>query len=122
MGREGNAIVFLTASEDAYIEFLEIRKVPVEEYQFPTEDANSSFTLTKEALCTTLQDICIADREYYEKSLKAFVSWVRSYNEHHAKFIFKFSDVDLVAVAVSFGMLHVKYHYDYTHYLASKDA
>lgn len=117
MGREGNAIVFLTKAEDAYIgkhiskkslivEFLEIRKVPVEEFTFPSI-MPTLITLSKEELCTKLQNSNISDRETYEKSLKAFVSWVRSYNEHHAKFIFKFSDIDIAAVAFSFGLLHV---------------
>ncbi|RKO85263.1 hypothetical protein BDK51DRAFT_13340, partial [Blyttiomyces helicus] len=40
-----------------------------------------------------------------QKSTKAFVSWVRSYNEHQANYIFRFKEVDLASVAKAFGLL-----------------
>lgn len=48
-----------------------------------------------------------SDRDLYEKSIKAFVSWVRSYNEHQASFIFNLKNLDLGKVAKSFGLFRV---------------
>lgn len=39
------------------------------------------------------------------QSIKAFVSWIRSYNEHQASFIFQLKQVDMVSVCLSFGLL-----------------
>ncbi len=49
------------------------------------------------------------DRDLYEKSIKAFVSWVRSYNEHQANFIFNIKNIDLGRVAKAFGLFRVRF-------------
>ncbi|KAJ1337033.1 hypothetical protein BSLG_006793 [Batrachochytrium salamandrivorans] len=41
------------------------------------------------------------------KGITAFVSWVRAYGEHQVNFIFRIKDVDLGAVARSFGLLRM---------------
>lgn len=40
-----------------------------------------------------------------EKGVTAFVSWVRSYMEHQAGYIFNIKDVDVSGVAEGFGLL-----------------
>jgi hypothetical protein len=40
-------------------------------------------------LCATLRRQAEGDRELMERGVKAFVSYVRGYKEHHCKFIFR---------------------------------
>jgi len=41
------------------------------------------------------------------QSVKAFVSWVRAYNEHQVSYIFRFKNVDVALVAEAYGLLRV---------------
>ncbi|KAI9203441.1 P-loop containing nucleoside triphosphate hydrolase protein [Polychytrium aggregatum] len=105
-GREGKAVVLLTPKEDTYVDFLRIRKVPMLEMSlFPDDDASTSPRIEPEHLCETIRRINASDRDIYDKVNKAFVSWVRSYNEHQASYIFRFKEVDIGGVAKSFGLL-----------------
>ncbi len=45
------------------------------------------------------------DRDFWEKSVRAFVSWLRSYKEHQASFIFQLKQLDMASVCRSFGLL-----------------
>ncbi|KAJ3022257.1 ATP-dependent RNA helicase ddx55 [Thoreauomyces humboldtii] len=103
LGREGKAIVFLTEAEDTYVEFLRIRKVPMAEHALLSDPGSP----TEDGLIETMRRRNLKDRDMYERSLKAFVSWVRSYNEHQASSIFRFKDVDVGAVARAFGLLRL---------------
>jgi ATP-dependent RNA helicase DDX55/SPB4 len=95
LGRQGKAIVLLQPSEDAYIEFLRIRKCPLTETSpriGPLDVATLAKTLVRE------------DRELIEKSSRAFVSYVRGYKEHQCNYIFRFEELDLAAAARSFHL------------------
>ena len=100
-GKNGSALVFLGPKEDTYIEFLKIRKVPMQEWI-----SNSVIALEtdSEQLFSEIVKINKSDREIYEKSIKAFVSWIRYYNEHQANFIFNLKNVELGQVARAFGL------------------
>jgi hypothetical protein len=41
------------------------------------------------------------------QALKAFVSFIRAYSKHEASYIFRLKDLDLVGVAISFGLLRL---------------
>lgn len=99
-GREGQALLFLDPSEEAYVDLLEGRKIPIS----LLADVESPDFL---AISNELITINASDRELYEKSLRAFVSYMRFYQEHHAKFIFVFKNLDVGNIARLFGLLHV---------------
>lgn len=40
-----------------------------------------------------MKELMISDRDYIEKSKKAFVSYIRSYSEHDLKYIFEFKNL-----------------------------
>ena len=42
-----------------------------------------------------------------EKGVKAFVSYVRGYREHHCRFIFRMADLPLGRLATSLGLLRL---------------
>ncbi|KAL8276635.1 hypothetical protein RQP46_010984 [Phenoliferia psychrophenolica] len=100
-GREGKAIVLLNkGKEEEYIEFLKVRKVPLRRFEvrlLPDVDANS--------LSADFRKTVLTDRDLHEKGTKAFVSFARAYSKHEASYIFRIKDLDLVALAKSFGLL-----------------
>ncbi|KAJ3049580.1 ATP-dependent RNA helicase ddx55, partial [Rhizophlyctis rosea] len=111
LGREGKAVVFLTPKEDTYVEFLRIRKVPMESHDPEDDDVEGVKVdgprIVNSEVIETLKKLNTKDRDMFEKSTKAFVSWVRSYNEHQASYIFRFRDVDIPSVAHAFGLLRL---------------
>lgn len=42
-----------------------------------------------------------------ERGTKAFVAYVRGYKEHHCKFVFQMSDLDLNHLGQTFGLLRL---------------
>ncbi len=70
MGRDGAALIFLLPKEDAYVEFLHLRKVPLQ----PANDAlgiigvpPTETVKAGKALCLRIQILASADRDLYEK-------------------------------------------------------
>lgn len=55
-----------------------------------------------EAITDKVHDIMISDRDFIEKSKKAFVSYIRSYKEHDLKYVFEFKKLDIGLTAHSF--------------------
>ncbi|XP_060675610.1 DEAD-box ATP-dependent RNA helicase 18 isoform X2 [Ziziphus jujuba] len=80
MGRQGSAIVFLLPKEEAYVEFLHLRRVPLQERKF-SDDAPD--------VVPQIRSAAKKDRDVMEKGLRAFVSYVRAYKEHHCSYIFR---------------------------------
>lgn len=96
-GRSGSAISFLSSNEDAYVNFLKIRKVPCEEMALPLDEI--------EDVLPRVKALVLGDRDVLEKGTKAYISFVRSYKEHQCQFIFRFKELDLGAVARGFALL-----------------
>ncbi|KAI9307414.1 P-loop containing nucleoside triphosphate hydrolase protein [Cunninghamella echinulata] len=111
-GRKGKATVLLVRGrEEAYVEFLKLRKVPLHRspYRLPNGEEE---TISQKVNDPTLNDfikecrsIVKQDRDLYDRGMKAFVSWVRSYSKHEASFIFRLKDMDLGCAATGYGLL-----------------
>eukprot|EP00250_Pteridium_aquilinum_P020533 c24851_g2_i1 orf=38-1573(-) len=98
MGRSGNALVFLQPKEDAYVEFLKIRRVPLdrkEKYDNPQD------------VVPMLRAAAMKDRDAMEKGLKAFVSFVRAYKEHQCTYIFRWKELEVGKLATGYGLLQL---------------
>ncbi|KAL9861823.1 DEAD-box ATP-dependent RNA helicase 49 [Arabidopsis thaliana] len=81
MERQGSAIVFLMPKETDYVEFMRIRKVPLQKRKC-SENASDVIPI--------IRSVAIKDRAVLEKGLQAFVSFVRAYKEHQCSYIFRF--------------------------------
>ena len=128
IGKMGKALAFLQESEDTYVgakstlsffflylflltrrlllplEFLKIRKVPLQQLRpFDASECPDYLALIKQKL--------VSDKALYEKSVKAFVSYVRYYKEHQLKYIFQFKGLDLASLARLFSLLKVTLHF-----------
>ncbi|KAF2069024.1 hypothetical protein CYY_009655 [Polysphondylium violaceum] len=99
MGREGNALVFLSPEEDTYIDFLKIKKVPLLEMEKPTTNV---IDIIPEA-----RKIASTDREIMEKGVLALVSHVRAYKEHLCPYIFIFHKLNIANLATGFALLYL---------------
>ncbi|KAK3160424.1 hypothetical protein QOZ80_1BG0059270 [Eleusine coracana subsp. coracana] len=96
--QEGDAIVFLLPKEDAYVEFLKRRGVPLTERECPgdTED-----------VVPQIRTAALKDRNVMEKGLRSFVSFVRAYKEHHCSYIFQWKDLEIGRLAMEYGLLQI---------------
>ncbi|CAG8475735.1 3616_t:CDS:10 [Paraglomus brasilianum] len=119
-GRGGKAIVFLTTGrEEVYVEFLKIRKIPLQRqpYLLPDGavyklDEDLDDTVPKEdtdneRLIEQVRKIILSDRDYHDKGTRAFVSYVRAYSKHEANYIFRMKDLDLGKIAKGFALLQL---------------
>jgi len=97
MGRDGNALVFLSPEEDTYIDFLKIKKVPLLEMEKPV-----ALDIIPEA-----RKIASTDREVMEKGVLALVSHVRAYKEHLCPYIFIFHRLSIANLATGFALLYL---------------
>ncbi|XP_051123081.1 DEAD-box ATP-dependent RNA helicase 18 [Andrographis paniculata] len=98
MGRQGSAIVFLLPKEEAYIEFLSIRRVPLEERKCCDEDPD---------IISQIRTAAKKDRDIMEKGIRAFVSYVRAYKEHHCSYIFRWKELEIGKLGMGYGLLQL---------------
>ncbi|KAK4047571.1 ATP-dependent rRNA helicase spb4 [Microbotryomycetes sp. JL201] len=104
-GREGKAVVLLNKGrEEDYVAFMRVRKVPLQRMTYPATDLDGERD-DAQALTRELHAIVLKDRDLFEKGMKAFVSFVKAYSKHEASYIFQLKELDLGAVATSYGLL-----------------
>lgn len=102
-GNEGNALVFLLPSEDAYVTFLKInQKVDLEEIkEFALDRSQLPATLSK------LHKLQAEDKGLYDKGVRAFVSHIQAYRKHECNAILRLKDMDLGKAATGYGLLQM---------------
>eukprot|EP00736_Rhodelphis_marinus_P006166 Rmarinus@m.11652 len=110
-GKAGSAVIFLTQEEDAYIQFLEVRKSPVAPLQslglnncVPSDEET---TKLRPHLKGRIKDMCLRDRAVLEAGTKAYVSYVRAYKEHQCNRIFLFDKMDAGGLGNMMGLLRL---------------
>ncbi|KMS99473.1 hypothetical protein BVRB_2g044680 isoform B [Beta vulgaris subsp. vulgaris] len=98
MGKQGSAVVFLLPKEESYVEFLQIRRVPLQE-RLCSDNAPD--------VIPEIRSAAKKDRDVMEKGLKAFVSFIRAYKEHHCSYIFRWKGLEVGKLAMGFGLLQL---------------
>ncbi|SHO76925.1 Similar to S.cerevisiae protein SPB4 (Putative ATP-dependent RNA helicase) [Malassezia sympodialis ATCC 42132] len=116
-GKRGRAMVMLHGGrEEGYVEFLQIKQLPLQPYGYVCRDAQGTLSIGEEpserdadahALEEALRATVRRDRALYELGLRAFVSWVRAYSKHEVAYIFRLTDLSLGGMACEFALLHV---------------
>ncbi|KAI8987686.1 P-loop containing nucleoside triphosphate hydrolase protein [Mycotypha africana] len=129
-GRKGHATVILVRGrEELYIDLLKLRKIPIQrkpyimpdltvfdnsvqrdnsKHEMEVDEKATSVKVEDEEVMPFIQSIRAivkTDRDISDRSLKAFVSWARSYSKHEASYIFRIKDIDLCQLAMGFGLL-----------------
>ncbi|KAG9444186.1 hypothetical protein H6P81_015526 [Aristolochia fimbriata] len=98
LGRLGSAIVYLLPKEDAYVEFLRIRSVPLQERKWSESTVD---------IVPKIRSLAKKDRDIMEKGVKAFVSYIRAYKEHHCTYIFRWKDLEIGKLGMGYGLLQI---------------
>lgn len=98
MGRQGSAIIFLLPKEEAYVEFLRIRRIPLEERKSLDKAVD---------IIPQIRSAAKKDRDVMEKGLRAFVSYIRAYKEHHCSYIFRWKELEIGKLGMGFGLLQL---------------
>jgi ATP-dependent RNA helicase DDX55/SPB4 len=115
MGAHGSAVVFLLPHEDSYVEFLSRRGVtvtaaPAADMRHDAdgaEEADEQQEGAAQRMCDMLRAKCETEREFMDRGVRAFVSFVRGYQEHSCRFIFRVRELDLGALALALGLLRL---------------
>lgn len=109
LGRQGAAVIFLAPSEDAYAEFLSVRRCPV------SRDLDCEQAAGK--IGKEVRDIVgkatLADRAILEAGEAAFLSYIRAYKEHRCRYLLKFMEIDVNSVGDCFGLLRYPKFYEF---------
>lgn len=92
---QGKSLMFLTPSELGFLRYLKAAKVPLNEYDFPTNKiANVQSQLEK----------LIGSNYWLHQSAKdGYRSYLQAYSSHHLKTVYQIDKLDLVKVAKSYG-------------------
>lgn len=102
MGNIGSALLFLLPNESAYVDFVQLnQKVPIDTYD-ATSLEDKSYNMSEK-----IRKMASKEREIYQKGLRAFVSFMQSYQKHKCSIILQFKELDICKLAYGFGLLHL---------------
>ncbi|GJT36369.1 DEAD-box ATP-dependent RNA helicase 18 [Tanacetum coccineum] len=101
LGRQESAIFFLLPKEEAYVEFLRTIRIPLEESPCCEEALD---------VVPHLRAAAKKDRDVREKGLRAFVSYIRAYKEHHCNYILRWKDLEIGKFEGIWAFLHIYAH------------
>ena len=124
MGAKGSALALLTRQESSYVAFLKIRGVHLQKEgnsraadgdnndddKDDEDELNSVIEEDRNGakeVYETLRSLSKCDREAMEKGVRAFVSYIRGYKEHHCRFIFRLKELHLAKLANAMGLLRL---------------
>ncbi|XP_003701478.2 ATP-dependent RNA helicase DDX55 [Megachile rotundata] len=102
IGNEGNALLFLLETEDAYVDFIK-RNQKVNLQKINLEPSVTSY----QKCLKCMRDLQKEDRLFFDKANRAFVSYVQAYNKHECNLILRLKDIDLGKLAMGFGLLRM---------------
>ncbi|KAI0006105.1 DEAD-domain-containing protein [Russula compacta] len=112
-GKQGRAWVLLASQEHQYLDFLSVRKIPVNSHRCLDEHGTATnFNSEPEAhtvstYLATIRNHLLGDRALHDMATRAFVSFIRAYSKHEASYIFRLKSLDFVGVAESYGLLRL---------------
>ncbi|KAL6142789.1 hypothetical protein ACLB2K_061065 [Fragaria x ananassa] len=98
MGRQGSAIVFLLPKEEAYVEFLRKKGVPLQERICPDDVSD---------VVPQIRSAAKKDRDIMEKGKRALKSYVRAYKKHGCSYIFRWKELEIGKLGMGFGLLRL---------------
>ena len=95
-GKTGQTLILLRSHEEAYIAFLQGRGVVLQTKDIDMKDYSEA-----------IERVVLEDREVYEEAQKAFVSYIRFYQEQELSFLFRLKDLDIGDLAHSYSLLRL---------------
>lgn len=98
-GHDGNALIMILPTEDAYVEFLQRNQ------KVSLKPVTVNETKNYEKVNEILHKIQLDDRTIYDKGNRAFVSHIRAYSKHECNYILRVTDLNLGRIATGYGLL-----------------
>mmetsp|Transcript_28540 Transcript_28540/g.94693 ORF Transcript_28540/g.94693 Transcript_28540/m.94693 type:complete len:715 (-) Transcript_28540:91-2235(-) len=107
-GLSGQSVVMLMPSEESYVPYLKQRGIAVEAMP-PLQEVkvNGETASPSEVVMRRAKKLMETDRVVMLKASKAFVSFVRAYQEHQLPYLFPFKALDMGGLATTFCMLRM---------------
>ncbi|KAJ6634707.1 putative ATP-dependent RNA helicase DDX55 like [Pseudolycoriella hygida] len=98
-GHDGNALIMILPTEDAYVEFLQRNQ------KVSLKPVSVNTTRTYQEINKILHQIQLDDRTIFDKGNRAFVSHIRAYSKHECSYILRVADLNLGRIATGYGLL-----------------
>ncbi|RTG84605.1 ATP-dependent RNA helicase DDX55/SPB4, partial [Schistosoma bovis] len=93
-GLEGNALLFVTSQEAAYINFLHINQqvnlLHMERDELNQHIAPLTTVDTIDSITERIRNLCKKDKLLHEKAIRAFVSYVQFYRKHECNLLLNY--------------------------------
>jgi len=113
-GMSGKSLVMLMPSEDSYVPFLQQRGIKIEALpamkglnSHAESGAKAEDSSKEDAVLRKTKKIMETDRTVMLKGTKAFVSFVRAYQEHQLPYLFPVKGLDMGGLASGFCLLRM---------------
>lgn len=106
-GLDGHAILLLNKNELDYVDYMGEKQIPLEEHS--DQDIKKHKLSELDQFATKIRKMMLVDKDFIIKGSKAYVSFVRSYDEHKVSSIFKTQDLDFEEIAKSFFLFKVPF-------------
>lgn len=112
-GRRGHAIVMLhTGREEDLVSYMGVKRIPLAPYPYLSSTLEGVIEPAEpdpaaRELETTIRTLVQQDREIFDFSIRAYVSYIRAYSKHEMSYIFRLADLDLAGVAHAFGLIRL---------------
>jgi len=102
-GKEGKAILFLVPSETKYIDYIRVsQKVSLNHLDLSSITSELS---VYESIAAQMRMLQLQDRAVFDKAMRAFVSYFKSYSKYECSLILQLKDLPLENVAKSYGLV-----------------
>lgn len=102
IGNNGSAILFLREHEDlkGYVDYMIAQKVTMDEKEINIPE-------DKDEILDKIRRNMKDNKDFYQKGIRAMVSYARAYGEHKLKLILMKKDVNFIALGKSFGLVRL---------------
>jgi ATP-dependent RNA helicase DDX55/SPB4 len=126
LGRPGYSLIYLAPHEDAYADFLSIRKCPASRFEScEAVDDEAVDCIVGMDTCMQLtglvRDAILADRAVLDAAEQGFLSYLRAYKEHRCSYLLPFANLDIGSVARSFSLLRLPRFQEFKKHRAKLD-
>jgi ATP-dependent RNA helicase DDX55/SPB4 len=89
----------LTEKEEPYIDYLRIKGIKMTKHE--------NELVEKRLDVEDIRGILKTDKDLIDKSVKAYVSYIRYYNEHELSYLFQLKNLDIGDTANAFGLFYI---------------
>lgn len=101
-GKPGKSLLMLLPNEEAYLPYLKMRGLQLEDVGDAYVPVNDDLVMPRKA-----KRIVETDRSVMLRACKAFVTYIRAYQEHQLQYLFPFKKLDIGELATGFGLLRI---------------